>query len=64
MFQNIERFIAATLRASRWLMAPLYLGLIAALGIVLVEFCRELAHTIAGFGGIDRHGEPRRAEAD
>ena len=50
MFQNVERFIARTLRASRWLMAPLYLGLIAALGIVLVEFYRELAHTIAGFG--------------
>jgi uncharacterized protein (TIGR00645 family) len=50
MFQNVERFIAQTLRASRWLMAPLYLGLIAALGIVLVEFYRELAHTIAGFG--------------
>src|SRR5258708_34325246 len=31
-------------------MAPLYLGLIAALGIVLVEFYRELAHTVAGFG--------------
>jgi uncharacterized protein (TIGR00645 family) len=50
MFQNVERFIATTLRASRWLMAPLYLGLIVALGIVLVEFYRELAHTIAGFG--------------
>ena len=50
MFQNVERFIARTLKASRWLMAPLYLGLIAALGIVLVEFYRELAHTIAGFG--------------
>ena len=50
MFQKIERLIAMTLRASRWLMAPLYLGLIAALGLVLVEFYRELAHTIAGFG--------------
>jgi uncharacterized protein (TIGR00645 family) len=50
MLQNIERFITQTLRASRWLMAPLYLGLIAAMGIVLAEFCRELAHTIAGFG--------------
>src|SRR5216684_2717697 len=36
MLQKAERFIAATLRASRWLMAPLYLGMIAALGIVLV----------------------------
>jgi len=50
MFQKFERFILTTLKASRWLMAPLYLGLIVALGIVLVEFYRELAHTIAGFG--------------
>ena len=42
--------MAGVLRASRWLMAPLYLGLIAALVIVLVEFYRELAHAVAGFG--------------
>ena len=52
MLQNVERFIAWTLRASRWLMAPLYLGLIGAMGLVLAEFCRELAHTIAGFGAM------------
>ena len=50
MFRTVERLIAATLIASRWLMAPLYLGLIAALGIVIVEFYRELAHTVVGFG--------------
>jgi uncharacterized protein (TIGR00645 family) len=50
MFRNIERLIATTLTASRWLMAPLYLGLIAALGIILVEFFRELAHIVTGFG--------------
>jgi uncharacterized protein (TIGR00645 family) len=50
MGNKLEELIAATLRASRWLMAPLYLGLIVALGVVLVEFYRELAHTIAGFG--------------
>jgi uncharacterized protein (TIGR00645 family) len=49
MVHKLEEFIAATLRASRWLMAPLYLGLIAALGVVLVEFYRELASTILGF---------------
>src|SRR5712691_12547550 len=48
MFQ-IERIIAATLTASRWLMAPLYLGLIAALGIIVVQFYRELARTVVGF---------------
>src|SRR5205807_1067106 len=49
MFQIVERLIAAALTASRWLMAPLYLGLIAALAIILVEFYRELARTVVGF---------------
>jgi uncharacterized protein (TIGR00645 family) len=50
MFRIVERLVATTLMASRWLMAPLYLGLIAALGIILVEFFRELVRIIAGFG--------------
>jgi uncharacterized protein (TIGR00645 family) len=49
MFKIVERIIAATLTASRWLMAPLYLGLILALGIIVVQFYRELAHTVVGF---------------
>lgn len=56
MLQNIERYIVWTLRASRWLMAPLYLGLIGAMGIILAEFCRELAHTVAGFGALTMDG--------
>jgi uncharacterized protein (TIGR00645 family) len=50
MFRIVERLIATTLTASRWLMAPLYLGLIAALGIVVVEFFRELTQIVTGFG--------------
>jgi uncharacterized protein (TIGR00645 family) len=50
MLQNIERLIATTLTGSRWLMAPLYLGLIAALAIIMVEFYRQLVLTIGGFG--------------
>jgi uncharacterized protein (TIGR00645 family) len=49
MFQIVERIIAATLTASRWLTAPLYLGLIAALAIIVMQFYRELAHTFVGF---------------
>lgn len=30
--------------ASRWLMAPMYLGLVVSLGILTVVFVRELAH--------------------
>lgn len=42
----LERAIEQTIFASRWLMAPIYLGLIAALGILLVIFFRELADAI------------------
>jgi uncharacterized protein (TIGR00645 family) len=49
MLKRLEAVIEAALIASRWLMAPLYLGLIAALIVVVVEFFRELFHAIAGF---------------
>ncbi|MDR0529356.1 MAG: TIGR00645 family protein [Zoogloeaceae bacterium] len=35
---------------SRWLQAPLYLGLIAALGVYAVHFFAELYHLITGLG--------------
>ena len=38
----LERFIEWLIYTSRWLMAPVYLGLIAALGILIVTFFREL----------------------
>ena len=52
MVRAIEKFLAALLLASRWLMAPLYLGLMAGLGVVVVAFFRELAHVIASFAGL------------
>jgi uncharacterized protein (TIGR00645 family) len=51
--QRLETVIAGLLIASRWLMAPLYLGLIAALIVVGVEFFEELAHTVMGFASLD-----------
>ncbi len=42
----LERVIEQVIFSSRWLMAPIYLGLIAALGILLVIFFRELAVTL------------------
>jgi uncharacterized protein (TIGR00645 family) len=42
----IERAIEHTIFASRWLMAPIYIGLIAALGILIVTFFRELFVTL------------------
>jgi uncharacterized protein (TIGR00645 family) len=38
----IERAVEIVIYASRWLMAPVYLGLIAALAILIVTFFREL----------------------
>ncbi len=43
-----ERIIEHTIFASRWLMAPIYLGLIAALFILIITFFRELAHALPG----------------
>jgi uncharacterized protein (TIGR00645 family) len=39
----LEALIERLIFASRWLMAPIYLGLIASLAILLVTFFRELA---------------------
>lgn len=40
----IERFIEGTLYASRWLLAPVFLGLSLALLALSIKFFQELAH--------------------
>ena len=40
---HVEHDVEGLIYASRWLMAPLYLGLIAALAILVITFFRELA---------------------
>ena len=52
----LERIIATVLIASRWLMAPLYLGLIAALLVDGFEFFEELVHTIIDVGNLGADG--------
>ena len=42
----IERRLEKTIFASRWLMAPFYLGLIVALVILLIKFVQELVHFV------------------
>lgn len=42
--QRIERALEATLFASRWLLAPFYLGLAAGVAILLIKFMQELFH--------------------
>ena len=43
----MERLIERTLFASRWLMAPMYLGLVGALAILLYAFVIDMAHFIS-----------------
>jgi uncharacterized protein (TIGR00645 family) len=45
--------IAATIFVSRWLQAPLYLGLIVAQGVYVVQFMRELWHIVTHMGSLD-----------
>ncbi|MET0544875.1 MAG: TIGR00645 family protein [Caulobacterales bacterium] len=42
----VEKFIESIIFMSRWLMAPAYLGLVVALGILVVTFFRELVHEL------------------
>jgi uncharacterized protein (TIGR00645 family) len=42
----MERFIENTLYASRWVLAPIYVGLSAGLFLLGVKFFQEVVHTI------------------
>jgi uncharacterized protein (TIGR00645 family) len=45
---SFGRFVKRTIFASRWLLAPLYLGLSIALVLVVVEFVRGVFHLVIG----------------
>lgn len=45
---EIERRFESGLFASRWLLAPFYVGLVLAIGLLLVVFARESLSTIPG----------------
>ena len=49
MRPRFNTILRSFLLASRWGMAPLCLGLIAALVLVLAQFFRELGHAVLGF---------------
>jgi uncharacterized protein (TIGR00645 family) len=42
----VERFLERSLFASRWLMAPMYVGLVIALAALVVIFVQELVHVV------------------
>lgn len=44
----MERSLERLIFASRWLMAPFYLGLVIALAMLLVKFVQELLHYLPG----------------
>ena len=44
---TIESVLEKTLFASRWLLAPFYLGLAISIGILLIKFVQELFHLAA-----------------
>ncbi len=48
MLKNIEVFLERLMFASRWLMAPFYLGLVVCLVVLLITFFSELIHFFTG----------------
>ena len=44
----MERSLERLIFASRWLMAPFYVGLVLALAMLLVKFVQELLHYVPG----------------
>jgi uncharacterized protein (TIGR00645 family) len=48
MRPTVERYFENFLFHSRWLMAPMYLGLVGALAMLMVIFLREIVHYVPG----------------
>ena len=48
--QSSQRALGSLIFLSRWLQAPLYLGLIVAQGVYVYHFFIELWHLLAGMG--------------
>jgi uncharacterized protein (TIGR00645 family) len=51
--RSLEKVIENGLFASRWLMAPFYVGLVASLGVLIVAFFQELWHELPPLWTID-----------
>lgn len=44
---HVETLLEKLLFASRWLLAPIYLGLAASLGVLLIKFLQEIWHLVS-----------------
>lgn len=53
MAKGIETFIERGLFASRWLLAPMYVGLSISLLLLIYIFVQELAHFFTDLGSLD-----------
>jgi uncharacterized protein (TIGR00645 family) len=53
---KIELILERVLFASRWLLAPFYLGMVVALGLLLFVFVRELTAEVSHIGALDPEG--------
>jgi uncharacterized protein (TIGR00645 family) len=53
---KLETGLERVLFASRWLLAPFYLGMVLALVLLLVVFARELVAEFAHIGNVDAEG--------
>jgi uncharacterized protein (TIGR00645 family) len=42
----LEQFLEAVMFRSRWLLAPMYIGLVGGLGLMFVKFVQEFVHII------------------
>jgi len=47
MIKFIEHMLETVIFRSRWILAPMYVGLVGGLGILLVKFVQEFWHTLS-----------------
>ena len=52
--ERLNKIARNWVQFTRWAIAPLCLGLLAALLVILAQFFRELAHLLADFTQLDR----------
>lgn len=51
----IEHALESALFASRWLLAPFFVGLVVAMGVLLIKFSKELFSLLMGVMGFHDH---------
>ena len=51
-FRKLELRLEALIFASRWLLAPFFVGLIVAIGVLLIKFGKELIALLMGVMGV------------